>query len=87
MALTGLPLEWLVDELEKCPAKEKLLLLDGGRGGGDLAGAVGGGDAPHAPGIARPIAHCARLRSSPVARPASEAPIGPKNAMGCSRGW
>ena len=25
---TGLALQWLVDELEKCPAKEKLLLLD-----------------------------------------------------------
>jgi len=28
IAATGLPLQWLVDELEKCPAKEKLLLLD-----------------------------------------------------------
>lgn len=26
--LTGLPLQWLVDELEKCSAKEKWLLLD-----------------------------------------------------------
>jgi eukaryotic-like serine/threonine-protein kinase len=25
---SGIPLQWLVDELEKCPAKEKLLLLD-----------------------------------------------------------
>ncbi|MFZ5829361.1 MAG: protein kinase domain-containing protein [Planctomycetota bacterium] len=25
---TGLPLQWIVDELEKCAAKEKLLLLD-----------------------------------------------------------
>jgi serine/threonine-protein kinase len=30
---TGLPLEWLVDELEKCSAKEKLLLLDGSHAG------------------------------------------------------
>jgi uncharacterized caspase-like protein len=28
MSTTGLPLQWLVDELEKCPAKDKLLLLD-----------------------------------------------------------
>ncbi len=28
MAVTGLPLQWLVDQLEACPAKEKLLLLD-----------------------------------------------------------
>lgn len=28
MSATGLPLQWLVDELEKCPAAEKLLLLD-----------------------------------------------------------
>jgi len=28
MDSTGLPLQWLVDELEKCRAKEKLLLLD-----------------------------------------------------------
>ena len=27
---TAMPLQWLVDEMEKCPAKEKLLLLDGG---------------------------------------------------------
>jgi serine/threonine protein kinase len=27
-ALTGLPLQWLVDQLENCPAKEKLLLVD-----------------------------------------------------------
>ena len=39
MGATGMPLRWLVDELEKCPAKEKLLLLDGSRAGGgaDLA--------------------------------------------------
>ena len=36
---TGVALQWLVDELEKCPAKEKLLLLDGGHAGAgaDLA--------------------------------------------------
>lgn len=36
---TGLPLRWLVDELEKCPAKEKLLLLDSSHvgKGADLA--------------------------------------------------
>jgi hypothetical protein len=28
MGTTGLPLQWLVDELEKCPAGQKLLLLD-----------------------------------------------------------
>jgi hypothetical protein len=28
IAGTGLPLQWLVDQLENCPAKEKLLLLD-----------------------------------------------------------
>jgi len=28
IAATGLPLQWLVEELENCPAKEKLLLLD-----------------------------------------------------------
>ena len=28
MSTTGLPLQWLVDELEKCLAKDKLLLLD-----------------------------------------------------------
>lgn len=32
---TGLPLQWLVDELEKCPAKEKLLLLDCSHAGKD----------------------------------------------------
>ncbi len=36
---TGLALQWLVDELEKCPAKEKLLLLDASHAGtgADLA--------------------------------------------------
>jgi serine/threonine-protein kinase len=36
---TGLPLAWLIDELEKCPAKEKLLLLDASHAaeGADLA--------------------------------------------------
>ena len=29
LAETAVPLQWLVDEMEKCPAKEKLLLLDG----------------------------------------------------------
>lgn len=28
LTATGIPLQWLVDELEKCRAKEKLLLLD-----------------------------------------------------------
>ena len=28
MSATGLPLQWLIDQLEICPAKEKLLLLD-----------------------------------------------------------
>ncbi len=28
MDSSGIPLRWLVDQLEKCPAKEKLLLLD-----------------------------------------------------------
>jgi len=31
-AATGLALQWLVDQLEACPAKEKLLLLDAGYG-------------------------------------------------------
>ena len=37
--LTGLGLQWLVDQLEKCPAKEKLLLLDCSQAGAgtDLA--------------------------------------------------
>ncbi len=33
MNVTGLPLQWLVDRLESCKAKEKLLLLDCGRAG------------------------------------------------------
>ncbi len=33
MNVTGLPLQWLVDRLEGCKAKEKLLLLDCGRAG------------------------------------------------------
>jgi serine/threonine-protein kinase len=39
VATTGLPLQWLVDRLEECKAKEKLLLLDAAHGGGgpDLA--------------------------------------------------
>jgi serine/threonine-protein kinase len=39
IAATGLPLPWLIDELEKCPAKEKLLLLDASHAaeGPDLA--------------------------------------------------
>ena len=39
MDATGLALQWLVDELEKCPAAEKLLLLDCSRAGrgADLA--------------------------------------------------
>jgi hypothetical protein len=32
-AVNGRPLQWLVDLLEDCPAKEKLLLLDGSHGG------------------------------------------------------
>ena len=59
MGATGLPLQWLVDELEKCPAKEKLLLLDcsharQGRRSGD--GTVDGRDAALAEGAARPRA-------------------------------
>ncbi len=33
MDSTGLPLQWLVDELERCAAGEKLLLLDTGQAG------------------------------------------------------
>ncbi|MBU4270547.1 MAG: serine/threonine protein kinase [Planctomycetes bacterium] len=33
MNVTGLPLQWLIDRLEDCKAKEKLLLLDCGRAG------------------------------------------------------
>ena len=32
-AVNGRPLQWLVDLLEDCPAKEKLLLLDGSHAG------------------------------------------------------
>ncbi len=35
ISTTGLSLQWLVDELEKCPAKDKLLLLDCSPGGKD----------------------------------------------------
>jgi len=34
---TGLPLQWLIDELEKCPAKNKLFLFDGVCAGDDPA--------------------------------------------------
>jgi serine/threonine-protein kinase len=44
-AMAGLPLQWLVDELEKCPAKEKLLLLD-------LSQAGQGADAAREPSTA-----------------------------------
>lgn len=39
MDVTGLPLQWLVDQLEQCKAKTKLFLLDCGRSGdgSDLA--------------------------------------------------
>ncbi len=40
IAATGLPLQWLVDELEKCLAKEKLLLLDGSHAGEGQDGAL-----------------------------------------------
>lgn len=33
MDVTGLPLQWLIDRLEQCKAKRKLLLLDLGRSG------------------------------------------------------
>ena len=32
-AVNGRPLQWLVDLVEDCPAKEKLLLLDGSHAG------------------------------------------------------
>ena len=55
--LTGLELQWLVDQLEKCPAKEKLLLLDCSQAGAgdDLArDIVHGGDAAIAENASRP---------------------------------
>jgi len=39
-AVNGRPLQWLVDLLEDCPAKEKLLLLDGSHTGAGVEKAV-----------------------------------------------
>ena len=42
-AVNGRPLQWLVDLLEDCPAKEKLLLLDGSHEGTGAEQATGSG--------------------------------------------
>ena len=44
-AVNGRPLQWLVDLLENCPAKEKLLLLDGSHVGSGAAGTLYPGSA------------------------------------------
>ena len=61
--MTGLGLQWLVDQLEQCPAKEKLLLAwdccQEGEGARLAPRAVVDRDDPRAEGAARPLA---RLR-------------------------